>query len=91
MAVTDSAALGERVRLIQEEIAALITEQTSRTLFVLTIVTVLALPMTIIPGLFGMNVGGVPFRDSGSGFWLALLVAGVTAAAGWFLVRVIRR
>ena len=91
VAVTDSAALGERVRLIQEEIAALITEQTSRTLFVLTIVTVLALPMTIIPGLFGMNVGGVPFRDSGSGFWLALLVAGVTAAAGWFLVRVIRR
>jgi zinc transporter len=90
-AVTDSAALGERVRLIQEEIAALVSEQTSRTLFVLTIVTVLALPMTIIPGLFGMNVGGVPFRDSGNGFWLALLVAGVTAGAGWFLVRVIRR
>ena len=60
------------------------------TLFVLTLVTVLALPMTIIPGLFGMNVGGIPFRDHGAGFWLAFLVAACTAAAVWFLVRTLR-
>ena len=43
-AVKDSAALGERVWLIQEEIAALVSEQTRRRLFVLTIVTVPRFP-----------------------------------------------
>ena len=60
-AVADSVALVERVRLLQEELTAHVNEQTNRTLFVLTVVTVLTLPMVIIPGLFGMNVGGVPF------------------------------
>jgi zinc transporter len=88
-AVADSAALVERVRLLQEELAALVNEQTSRTLFVLTIVTVLALPMTIIPGFFGMNVGGVPFSASQHGFWTVVaLVAGVAGAgAVWALTR----
>lgn len=80
-AVADSVALVERVRLLQEELIALVNEQTGRTLFVLTIVTVLALPMTIIPGLFGMNVGGVPFSHSPGGFWLVVgLVMGVVGA-----------
>ena len=69
-AVTDSVALGERVRLLQEELTVILSERTNETLFILTVVTVLALPLTIIPGLFGMNVGGVPSPivpvDSGS-------------------------
>jgi zinc transporter len=69
-AVADSVALVERVRLLQEELVNLVNEQTNRTLFILTVVTVLALPLTIIPGLLGMNVGGLPFgitrADSGS-------------------------
>ena len=79
-AVADSAALVERIRLLQEELAALINEQTNRTLFVLTVVTVLALPMTIIPGMFGMNVRGIPFSERVAGFWLVLLV--VSASSG---------
>jgi zinc transporter len=72
-AVVDSAALVERVKLLQEEVAALVGERTSGTLFVLTVVTVLALPVNMIAGLFGMNVGGVPLAQSPHGF---LLVAG---------------
>jgi zinc transporter len=68
-AIGDSATLVERVKLIQEELAALVNEQTGRTLFVLTVVTVLALPINLIAGLFGMNVGGVPLSDNPHGFW----------------------
>ncbi len=67
-AIGDSAAVVERVKLIQEELAALVNERTGRTLFVLTVVTVLALPVNLVAGLFGMNVGGVPLADSGHGF-----------------------
>ncbi len=67
-AIIDSAALIERVKLLQEELAALINEQSNRTLFVLTVVTVLALPINLVAGLFGMNVGGIPFGQSDHGF-----------------------
>ncbi|MFM2289091.1 MAG: hypothetical protein RL684_2234 [Pseudomonadota bacterium] len=67
-AVADSASLAERVKLLQEEVAALTNEQTNRTLFVLTMVTVLALPINMVAGLFGMNVGGIPFSAHPHGF-----------------------
>jgi zinc transporter len=67
-AVTDSVSLAERVKLMQEEVGALTNERTSRTLFVLTMVTVLALPINMVAGLFGMNVGGIPFSQHPHGF-----------------------
>lgn len=83
-ALHDSIALVERVRLIQEELAALNNEQTGRTLFVLTVVTVLALPINLIAGLFGMNVGGIPFTDSEHGFRLIVLgLMILTGVLGW--------
>jgi zinc transporter len=81
-AVADSAALVERVRLLQEELTAHVNEQTNRTLFVLTVVTVLTLPMVIIPGLFGMNVGGVPFKDHPGGFWAVVGIVVVMVIGG---------
>ncbi|MCC7492852.1 MAG: transporter [Fimbriimonadaceae bacterium] len=67
-AVLDSTALCERVRLLQDELAALVSEATNRTLFVLTVVTVLALPINLIAGLFGMNVAGMPLATHPHGF-----------------------
>ncbi|MES2606885.1 MAG: transporter [Pseudomonadota bacterium] len=83
-ALTDSISLVERVKLIQEELAALNNEQTGRTLFVLTVVTVLALPINLIAGLFGMNVGGIPLSTSDHGF--VVIIVGLiilTAVLGW--------
>jgi len=67
-AVGDTLALAERVTILQEELAALVGEQTSRTLFVLTLVTVMALPINLVAALFGMNVGGVPLGNHPYGF-----------------------
>ena len=54
----------------------------------LTIVTVLALPINIIAGLLGMNVGGVPMAEDPAGFWVvASIVAAFTAIAGWLVYR----
>jgi zinc transporter len=87
-AIADGAALGERVKLVQEELAALIGEQNNRSLYILTVVTVLALPFNVIAGLFGMNVGGIPLAEHEGGFWwiVALLVS-FTAAAAWLALR----
>jgi len=78
----NSHAAVERIRRLQEELVALINEQTNQTLFVLTVVTVLALPLTIIPGIFGMNVRGIPFSEHDAGFWLVLLLVLAVVALG---------
>lgn len=36
--------------------------------------TVLALPGNLIPGLFGMNVGGIPLAEHRHGFWVIVWV-----------------
>jgi zinc transporter len=90
--LNDLTALVERIKLLQEEIAAKVNEQTNHTLFTLTVVTVLALPINIVAGLFGMNVGGIPLANHRHGFWvLVLLVATFTALAGWWAFRRQRR
>jgi zinc transporter len=67
--------------LLQDELGSLIGESSNRTLFVLTVVTVLALSFNVVGGLFGMNVGGIPFADSPAGFWLIVLLVGAFTSA----------
>lgn len=87
-ALNDLASLMERIRLLQEEIAARLMEQSNRTLFLLTSITVLALPINIVAGFFGMNVGGIPLANNPHGFLLLVLVVLVfTLVAGWLALR----
>ncbi len=84
----DMASLQERIKLLQEEIAAQVNEDNNRSLFVLTVVTVLALPINIIAGLLGMNVGGIPLAGQAHGFWIVVFViATFTVVAGWLAFR----
>ena len=84
VALSDMAALQERIKLLQEEIAGRVAEANNRSLFVLTIVTVLALPINIIAGLLGMNVGGIPLADHPHGFWIVVaIIMTFTLVAGW--------
>jgi zinc transporter len=86
--IRDLSELQERIKLLQEEIAAQLNEQTSRSLFTLTVVTVLALPINIAAGLLGMNVGGIPLAQDPHGFYIIVaLIATFTVLAGWFAFR----
>jgi len=79
-AAADATALAERVKLLQEEQTAHLSEQTSRILFLLTVVTVLALPFNVVGALFGMNVGGIPWADHPAGFWALVVIVTVFTA-----------
>lgn len=69
VALQDLASLEERIKILQEEVAAQVQEQNNQSLYVLTVITVLALPVNITAGLLGMNVGGVPLAENPTGFW----------------------
>jgi zinc transporter len=85
LTIRDLSELKERIKLLQEEIAAQVSEQTNQSVFTLTMVTVLALPINIVAGLLGMNVGGIPLAQHPDGFWVvvAIIVAFTVFAAGY--------
>ena len=85
--LTDMGALQERIKSMQEEIAGRVSEENNRTLFVLTMVTVLALPVNIVAGLMGLNVGGVPLADNPAGFWIVVAIAATCTCVALLLVR----
>jgi zinc transporter len=88
VALNDMSALLERIKLLQEEIAAQVNQQNNRSLFLLTVFTVIALPINIIAGLFGMNVGGIPLNQDERGFWtIVAIVVAFTVPALWIVLR----
>ncbi|WP_295846137.1 transporter [Tardiphaga sp.] len=75
----------ERSRLLQEELHLQIEEQGNDSLRVLSVLTALLLPPTLITGVFGMNTKGLPFTDNENAFlWAALLL--VLSSASAYLV-----
>jgi Mg2+ and Co2+ transporter CorA len=68
------------------------SDQVERRLRVLTIVSVVALPLGLITGLLGMNVGGLPGGGKTYGFAAVMIILVIIAAAelvyfwrrGWF-------
>lgn len=83
-AIEEIAELYERAKLLQEELASRLAENTGRNLYVLSILTAVFLPMTLMTGIFGMNVADLPGLHSDSFWHIMLLIAasgGVTLAA----------
>lgn len=83
----------QRATLLHEELGAKIAEQTNRNTFVMSIVSVVMLPVTFVTGYFGMNTGGLPFNtEFPHGTLLATaLIVGVGAATIGGLVYFLRR
>ena len=53
----------ERSRLLQEELHLKIEEQGNDNLRVLSVLTAILMPPTLVTGIFGMNTKGLPFTD----------------------------
>ena len=80
-----------RTRLLQEEISARLATETNDHLYALTVLTTILLPPTLVTGLFGMNTGGLPLKDSDWGFVGAVLICCASSAAVFMILRWIQR
>jgi zinc transporter len=80
--------LRNRAQLLQEEVTIKTAEQTNRNLHLLAIVTTVFMPATLITGIFGMNVAGLPLTRSADGFlWSMAILIGAAAVVLWLLKR----
>jgi zinc transporter len=78
--------LSERAVLVHEQIIDARSEQMNKTMLVLAAATVVFLPLTLLTGLLGMNVSGIPFADNQHAFW-SVCVGLVALALGivWWM------
>lgn len=59
----------ERSAVIQDELASRISHRMERTMYVLTVVATIMLPLGFLTGLLGINVGGIPGAETPWAFW----------------------
>lgn len=82
----DVLAVQGQLRQLREEIDIQAAQRTNQNLYVLSIMTALLLPATLVTGIFGMNTGSMPF-DGPYGTLVATLLAGAAAGAAYALLR----
>ncbi len=58
--VEDLDAARDRMGVMQEELTGKLSEQMNKTMYILTVLAGIFLPITFVTGLLGINVGGIP-------------------------------
>jgi len=77
----------ERARLLQEELQLKIEEQGNDNLRVLSVLTALLMPPTLVTGIFGMNTKALPFAESEVGFWWAAVLVAMAPLVAYVILR----
>lgn len=80
-------AVRERAAIVYDQLVDKRAEEMNRTMLVLAVVTAVFLPLGLIAGMMGMNVGGMPLLESPIGFWVTV---GVIALIGMLTVGVFK-
>ena len=88
--VEDLDAMRERSAIVQEELTGRLNEQMNHTMFILSAVAGIFLPLGLITGLFGINVGGMPGIENPWAFTYVCVSLVVLAAGGFVLFRKMR-
>ncbi|UCG79232.1 MAG: zinc transporter ZntB [Nitrospirota bacterium] len=75
--VEDLDAARDRAAITQEELNSRLAERMNKTMYVLSLVAAIFLPLGLLTGLLGINVGGIPGAEWGAAFLVVcvLLIA----------------
>lgn len=84
--VEDIDSARDRASITQEELNNKLSEQMNRAVYILSIVAAIFLPLGLLTGLLGINVGGIPGAENKWAFFLVVVIL-IAIAAGllvWF-------
>ena len=84
----DLGAVQDRSHALQDELEARSNEETNRRLYLLSVLTAILAPTTLITGFFGMNTGGLPWTQTVHG---TILATGLLGSAVGLMLWILRR
>ena len=76
----------DQATVAHEELTGRMAEQMNRTMYVLALITGIFLPLGLLTGLLGINVGGMPGADSDVAFWIVCGILLALAFAQWWWI-----
>lgn len=84
--VEDLNALRDRANVCQEEFNGKISDEMTKTIYRLTILSTIFLPLNFIGSLLGINVAGIPFADNPNAFFIVCSIVLIIAVLEflWF-------
>ncbi len=86
--VEDLDAIRDRATITQEELNSRLSEQMNKTMYVLSIVAGIFLPLGLLTGLLGINVGGIPGTENPWAFTIfCVLLASIAGGQIWLFKR----
>lgn len=73
-------AVRERCAIVKDQLTDLRAEQMNNNMMILAVLSAVFLPLGLISGMMGINVGGMPWTESGFGFWyVTAIIIGIGA------------
>ncbi len=86
--VEDLDSARDRAAITQEELNSRLSEQMSRTMYLLSLVAAIFLPLGLITGILGINVGGIPGAEYGFAFLIVcIFLAAIAFVEFWLFKR----
>lgn len=80
--------LRDRINILKDQLTRIQERQLGRSSYIFAVVATVFLPLTVVTGLFGVNLMGLPFSANANGFWILVagcfgLVIGVAVVLRW--------
>ena len=82
----DTQAVQGQLRLLRDDLELQANQRINQNLYMLSIITALLMPATLVTGVFGMNTGDLPFTGR-SGTVVALGVGAAASLVTWLFLR----
>ncbi|MGJ8514206.1 CorA family divalent cation transporter [Carnimonas bestiolae] len=70
----DLKAMQDRALMLQEQIWSMHSDRLNSRMYLISVITVLFMPLTFLTGLLGVNVGGIPGANNAHGFLWVLVI-----------------
>jgi zinc transporter len=77
----------DRAAITHEEINSIYSEQLNQTMYVLSIVATIFLPLGFLTGLLGINVGGIPGTENSQAFIIVCIVLILVGLIEFFIFK----
>jgi zinc transporter len=76
-----------QLKLLRDELDLQAAQRSNQNIYLLSVMTALVTPATLVTGFFGMNTGGLPFATGRGGTLLAGIAAMIASAGAYFALR----
>ena len=83
-------AVRERCAIVKDQLTDLRAEQMNKNMMILSVVAAIFLPLGLLSGMMGINVGGMPWVEDANGFWYVtaiVVIVGLLQLVAFKLVK----